>query len=68
MCFGGPSIPAPVKPPPTATPSDPVVVAALDRERRRQAALSGRQGTILGGSGLGAAAPQPTGPKTVLGS
>jgi hypothetical protein len=69
MCFGGPSIPAPQKPPPTATPSDPTVVAALDRERRRMAAMGGRQATILSsGMGVGAGSTTGSGPKTVLGA
>lgn len=67
MCFGGPNIPAPTKPPATATPSDPAVVEALDRERRRQGALGGRQSTILT-SGLGVPAPATAAPKTLLGS
>lgn len=69
MCFGGPSTPAQTAPPPTATPSDPVVVAALDRERRRQGAMKGRQSTILT-SGLGVVpAPASAAPaKTVLGA
>lgn len=64
MCFSGPSIPPAQKPPPTATPSDPAVVAALDRERRRQMALGGRQSTILGGADIG---PSTTGVKTLVG-
>lgn len=67
MCFGGPSIPPATAPPPTATPSDPAVVAALDRDRQRRAAMAGRQSTILAGGGI--TQPQ-TGPtlKTVLGA
>lgn len=63
MCFGGPSVrstPAPV----TATPSDPVVLASVERERRRQGALQGR--TVLT-SGQGVIATTPTAPKTLLG-
>lgn len=67
MCFGGPSIPAPTKAPVTATPSDPTVLAALDNEQRRRAAMGGRQSTILTG-GLGVPQPPNTGPRTVLGA
>lgn len=65
MCFSGPTIPKPTAAPATATPSDPVVVAAVERERRRQQMLGGK--TILT-SGQGVTTPMPTGPKTVLGA
>lgn len=64
MCFGGPSVVRTTAAPATATPSDPVVLNAIERERRRQGALQGR--TILT-SGQGAIATTPTAPKTLLG-
>ena len=66
MCFGGPSIPS-VSAPPVANPADPTVTAALDAERRRRAALGGRQSTILTG-GANPAATATTTPKTLLGA
>jgi len=74
MCFGGPSVPDPVKPVPIPTAQDPAVLAALDDDRKRRAAAGkgmglgngGLNSTILGG-GIGAAAPTGIGIKTALG-
>lgn len=69
MCFSSPSVPAATPPPASAGPvqeQDQAVQAALDRERRRQAAAMGKRSTMLTGA-AGVTAPVSTAPKTMLG-
>lgn len=51
MCLGGgPPMPTrPKLPAPPATPIDPAVLTARDRERRRLALMRGRRGTVQTG-------------------
>jgi len=67
MCFSSPKVPPAQAPPPTVTPQDPAITAALDADRRRKAsAAGGYKSTVLtGGAGL-ASAPS-TATKTLLG-
>ena len=69
MCGSAPSMPAPITPPPAPEMSDPAIIAAQDRERKRQqAARAGK--TLLTPQRDAQAAPQAQGmtaPKTLLG-
>lgn len=56
-----------VEAPKTATEQDNAVQAAWERERRRQAAASGRNSTLLT-SGSGVAGSANSGAKTLLGA
>ena len=65
MCIGqSPSIPAPA---PSAKETDPAVLAAIDRERQRQAAQGGRKSTILTASSGLSAPTTPQGYRTAIG-
>lgn len=65
MCFSKPKIPTPPPPPPVVTQDDAAVNQAGNRERRRLAAMYGRQSTVL--TGPSGAAPGATQKKTLLG-
>lgn len=64
MCFSKPKMPA--SPEPKVQEQDAAVSAARDNERRRIAAASGRNSTMLTG-GAGITSPATTSAKTLLG-
>lgn len=63
MCFGKPQAPAATPAPPVAQPTDPAVLAAQDRDRRRRAAGLSGSTNLSGGQG---APMQPSAPKSLL--
>ena len=66
MCFGSSKAPTQALPPPPIQAQDEAISQAGDAERRRRAAASGRQSTILSGP-QGAGQAQTTG-NTLFGS